>query len=88
MANFYPGVAQTYGTAVSYHGQRAELTATLGRPGYKGHILDVSTHFQLNPLATKLLKAASSPTACHDEVYGDAILSPTIECTGSTSPTM
>src|SRR3712207_6149883 len=61
MPNFYPGTAQIYGTVVRYSGQRAELTATLARPGYKGHILDVSTHFPLNPLATTLLRAASSP---------------------------
>jgi hypothetical protein len=74
MPNFYPGAAQTYSTVVRYNDQRAELTATLGRPGYKGHILDVSAHFPLNPLATELLRAASSPASCDNEVYGDAIL--------------
>jgi hypothetical protein len=43
MPNFYPGVEQTRGAVVQYNGERAELTATLGRRGWEGHLLDVGT---------------------------------------------
>ncbi|MBM6582701.1 hypothetical protein ILT44_21075 [Microvirga sp. BT689] len=77
MANFHPGVARAH-TVVQYNNARAELTATLGTPGYEGHILDISKHFPQNPLATQLLAAARSkagfPSSSAPTVYGDAIL--------------
>ncbi|HEV2559315.1 MAG TPA: hypothetical protein VGU45_11865 [Microvirga sp.] len=78
LSNFHPGAAQTYQSVVDYHGQRAELSATLGREDYQGHILEVSTHFPRNQLATDLLGAAGMPwlTGPHQSptAYGDAIL--------------
>jgi hypothetical protein len=75
--NFYPGVDRVHGCVVQYNGERAELTATLGRNGWRGHVLDIGTHFPPNPLATQLLAARpygawrpqDPPT-----VYGDAVL--------------
>jgi hypothetical protein len=77
LPNYYPGVSQTYGTVVQYNNARAELTATLGRKGWEGHILDVGTHFPPNPLATQLwtdqLQSASLPYS-DSVIYGDAVL--------------
>jgi hypothetical protein len=78
LPNFYPGAERTWGTVVKYQDQRAELTATVGRKLWAGHILDIGTHFPVNHLATQLLaqsrvdngsKADDGPT-----VYGDAVL--------------
>jgi len=77
MPNFYPGADQTHGAVVQYNGERAELTATLGRTGWEGHVLDVGTHFPPNPLATQLL-ATQYNTGYQPPnlpiVYGDAVL--------------
>jgi hypothetical protein len=62
MPNFYPGLEQTYRSVVQYNGERVELTAALGRKGWEGHILDVGTHFEPNPLATQLLAARPNNT--------------------------
>jgi hypothetical protein len=75
--NFYPGVERSH-DVVLYNNQRAELTTTLGRPEWEGHLLDVATHFPANLLATQLMNAAraanghlSSDTRI---AYGDAVL--------------
>jgi hypothetical protein len=77
MPNFYPGLEQTYRSVVHYNGERAELTAALGRKGWEGHILDVGTHFEPNPLATQLLATRPNNTwqlLNFPIAYGDAVL--------------
>jgi hypothetical protein len=69
-------VERTYGTVVEYDGGRAELTATVARENWKNHILDISTHFPENHLATQLL-AQNYPNSANYRgltAYGDAIL--------------
>jgi hypothetical protein len=74
MPNFYPGVARADRVVVNFKGARAELTATLGRTGYEGHVLDVSTHFPANELATCLLATANSWSWQDAVAYGEAVL--------------
>jgi hypothetical protein len=78
MPNFYPGAARTYSAVVTYNGERAELSATLGRQNYEGHVLDVSSHFPCNQLATDLLVASFTSSylgyEANSTVYGDAVL--------------
>jgi hypothetical protein len=78
LLNFYPGTARTWGTVVRYKDQRAELTATLGRKEWAGHVLDIRTHFPVNHTATQLLAQAyvDSGNNVNDAptVYGDAVL--------------
>ena len=69
LPNFYPGSNSVH-AVVQYNGERAELAATLGRTGCDGHILDVSSHFPPNPVATDLLRAAYQTAT----VFGDAVL--------------
>jgi hypothetical protein len=76
LPNFHPDARRTYSDVVRYNSERAELTATLGRSGYEGHVLDVSAHFPRNALATDLLAAARTAASMpsDDIAYGDAIL--------------
>jgi hypothetical protein len=77
LPNFYPGVQQT-DCVVQYNNQRADLSATIGRMGWEGHVLDVGTHFPPNPLATKLLNPVQASAVVASRplpiVYGDAVL--------------
>ena len=69
---------RTWGTVVKFKDQRAQLTATVGREHWAGHILDIATHFPVNHLATELLAQSrvDNGLKAHDgtTVYGDAVL--------------
>ena len=78
LPNFYPGTDRIWGTVVNYNDQRAELTATLGRKEWAGHILDIATHYPVNHVATQLLAQAHVDRGAivndASTVYGDAVL--------------
>jgi hypothetical protein len=74
--NFHPGV-QVATAWVSYDGGRAEITATQGFQGHENHILDVSRHFPVNQLATKLFGQECTKVGSYNAglpMHGDATL--------------
>lgn len=76
LPNFCPAAVLVSGW-VGYNNGRAHITATQGRDGWHGHVLDVSSHFGVNKIATDLLRQDCTKGACFNKTvpfYGDAVL--------------
>jgi len=76
LPNFCPG-AVIVSAWVGYNNGRASIAATQGREGWQGHVLDVSTHFPENRLATALLRQDCTKGSYFNKklpMHGDAVL--------------